>query len=72
MQSERSPSIPLQDAQHLSARGPPFLRHSLAPLCALVLQSEVVVYGNLDILLGTQIPFGGLEGGVSQEELNLL
>jgi hypothetical protein len=35
-------------------------------------QSEVVVYGDLDILFGAQIPFGALDGGVSQQELNLL
>jgi hypothetical protein len=45
---------------------------SLDRLCELVSQSEVVVYGGLDILFGAQIPFGGLDGGVSQEELNLL
>jgi hypothetical protein len=45
---------------------------ALRPLCELVSQSEVVVYGDLDILFGAQIPFGGLDGGVSQQELNLL
>jgi hypothetical protein len=44
----------------------------LRPLCELVSQSEAVVYGDLDILFGAQIPFGGLDGGVSQQELNLL
>jgi hypothetical protein len=36
------------------------------------LQSEVVIYGDLDIPFGAQIPFGGLDGGVPQQELNLL
>jgi hypothetical protein len=36
------------------------------------LQPQVVVYGDLDILFGAKITFGGLDGGVSQEELDLL
>jgi hypothetical protein len=44
----------------------------LDPLCELISQSEVVVYGDLGILFGVQLPFGGLDGGVSQQKLNLL
>jgi hypothetical protein len=36
------------------------------------LQSEVVVYSDLDILFGAQIAFGGLDRGVPQQELDLL
>ncbi|MDX6461747.1 MAG: hypothetical protein QOE55_5444 [Acidobacteriaceae bacterium] len=36
------------------------------------LQAKVVVYGDLDILFGAKITLGGLDGGVSQEELDLL
>ena len=43
----------------------------LRPLCEFVSQSEVVVYGDLDILFGAQIPFGGLDGGMPQQKLNL-
>jgi hypothetical protein len=36
------------------------------------LQSQVVVYRDLDILLGAQVAFGGLDRGVPQQELDLL
>ena len=35
------------------------------------LQSEVVVYGNLDLLLGAEVAFGRLDGGVAEQELDL-
>ena len=35
------------------------------------LQSEIVVYGDLDILLGAQIAFGRLDRRVPQQELDL-
>ena len=36
------------------------------------LESKVVVHRDLDILIGAQIALGGLDGGVAQEELDLL
>ena len=36
------------------------------------LQSEVVVYGDLDILLGAQVPLRCLDGGVPKQKLDLL
>jgi hypothetical protein len=36
------------------------------------LQSEVVVYGDLDILFGAQITLGGLDGRVPEQKLDLL
>jgi hypothetical protein len=36
------------------------------------LKSEVVVHGHSDLLVGAQIPFGGLDGGVAEQELDLL
>jgi hypothetical protein len=36
------------------------------------LQPQVVVYGDLDILLGPEITFGGLDRGVAEQEFDLL
>src|SRR5258708_7974779 len=36
------------------------------------LQAQVVVYGDINILLGPQIAFGGLDGRMSKQELVLL
>jgi hypothetical protein len=35
------------------------------------LQSQVVVHRDLDLLLGAEVAFGGLDGGVAEQELDL-
>jgi hypothetical protein len=35
------------------------------------LEPEVVVYRDLDLLLGAEVAFGGLDGGVAEQELDL-
>jgi hypothetical protein len=36
------------------------------------LQPQVVVHRDLNILIGAQIPLGGLDGGVTEQEFDLL
>jgi hypothetical protein len=38
----------------------------------LSLQAQIVVNRNLDVLFRTQVPLGGLDGRVAEQELDLL
>src|SRR6266702_741282 len=46
--------------------------HILPPGCALISQPQIIVDCDLDVLLRPQIPLGGLDGGVAEQELDLL
>ena len=39
---------------------------------ALFLETDCIIHSNGDLLLGTEIAFGGLDGRVPEEELDLL
>jgi hypothetical protein len=45
--------------------------HILPPGYALISQSQIVVHRDLDILFGTEISLGGLDGRVPQQKLDL-